>query len=334
MNTDLKVLVGKAATNASTADTTYQQLNGEQSAQFMSKVVEQSVMTKYANIMPIKGNSFDFNHIDLSSKIAVGLGENDIMAGTADETLATFSGRRLTPESVRMFAKISTAKFAYTNIEGPAAIQKIQDMMAVEFGNGIEEICVKSELGGTTPAGYGTDMLSIIDGWRSLADSGNIYDHSGANFNTTLFRELWNSVPSKWRGMPSDWKFFLPINAKALLWDLFAQRSTNLGDGLLMGSDGGFKFLGVDLEFVPYIPTDVAGTLTQSASESLYTWVMLCRPKDMYIGYNPAVKTFIHPDAEGTFLNVSLWAEMAPQFAQIETVATAVNVTLNVTLPS
>lgn len=331
---NLKFLVGKAATNASTAETTYQTLPGVQSAQFFSKVVDESVMTKYATAIPINGPYFDFNQIDLAAKVATGLGENDSMGGTADETVASFAGRRLTPESVRMFGKISTARFQYTNLEGASIESKIIDMMATEMGNAIEEICIKSSLGGSTPAGYGTDMLSVIDGWRSLADSGNIYDHQGANINTTLFSEMWNAIPSKWRGMKSDFKWFVPVDAEALLWNLFAQRTTNLGDNLITNTEGKFKMMGIDIVFVPHIPVDVAGTLTQSASDNEFTWIMLARPKDMYIGYRPQVKVFIHPDDEGTFNNVSLWTEMAPQFAQIETVATAVNVTLGVTLPS
>lgn len=332
MPVDSEILVGKAVT-AATADTTYSTLTGVQADRFYSKVVDQTVMSKLARRVFVDGAYLDLNAIDSSTKMAVGLSETAELSGTSDESAVTFAGRRLTPVSTRMLIKISQHRLQYVNIERGNINRVITDMMATEFGNHVEEICVKSENGGSDSSG-GTGYLTEIDGWRSLADSGNIYDHAAGYYNSLLFRKLWLQIPVKWRTRYADknqWRFFVHSDCEMALRDLFAQRSTVLGDNLMVGTDDVVRVMGIPLVSVPYIPSNVTGTLTQSASSSTFTWVMLARPDNMLIGYRPEVKVYPSLNFEGNLQYISFWAEWAPQFEIIEQVGVAVNVTNNVT---
>jgi len=331
MPADSEILVGKAVT-AATADTAYSTLVGVQADRFYSKVVDQTVMTKLAKRVFVDGPYLNLNTIDSSTKMAVGLSETAEISGTSDESAVTFSGRRLTPVSTRMLIKISQHRLQYVNIERGNINRTITDLMATEFGNHVEEICVKSENGGSDTSG-GTGYLTEIDGWRALADSGNIYDHGGGYYNSLLFRKLWLNIPKKWRTRYADksqWRFFVHSDCEMALRDLYAQRSTALGDDLLLGQDDVLRVLGIPLVSVPYIPSDVAGTLTQTGSSSTFTWVMLARPDNMIIGYRPEVKVYPSLNLEGNLQYVSFWAEWAPQFEIIEEVGVAVNVLNNV----
>jgi len=329
----MEFLVGKATAQATTADTAYSTLNGTQASSFFRKVRNlTSGLTQRAQMVPVVGTHMDFNHVDSTPLMAMGLAETALMAGTADESAVVFSGRRLTPASCRMFIPIAQHRFLKTNIEGEQVVNTIIDLLAQDFANLSEEVCCTSVAGGTTGAGYGTGMLSTIDGFGELAGSGAAYDHGGGYYNTLMFRRLVQAIPLKWRNAyPRDqWKFFVQADAIIMLQDLFAQRATPLGDTLIQTEEGNLKMFGIELVPVYYIPTNVSGSLTMTGSSDEYTWVMLARPDNMYLGYRPEMQLFTHPNEEGNILNISMWAEWAAQFANVDEVAMAVNVTHNV----
>ena len=333
----IEVQVGKATVMATTADTAYGQLVGIQSRKFFQRLVDMTVMTKEAGLVkvPVNAPYLDMNDLSGTVRVAVGLAENAEMAGTADESEFAFSGRRLTPESVRAYVPISQHRLLYTNIEGPGIQSTITSMMLDDFANIAEEIAINSENGGVNPADYGTGCLSVLDGWRTLADAGNIYDHEGDYVGTTLVRQLWNSLPSMWRtkyANKKEWRVFMNDDLEMALHDLVAQRGTDLGDRAYIDGVDRLHLLGIPIIPVSYIPTDVVGTLSQSASTDTFSWAMLVRPANMVIGYRPDVKVYKSTSFEGNIGHLSLWTEWAPQFRNVEEVAVAVNVTPDVDL--
>jgi hypothetical protein len=325
-------LVGEAASKAlvtaETASTTYGQLKGQQSDMFFRKVIDQQVMTKYAQRVYVDGPTLDLNDIDLTSYMAMGLAEGTTIAGTDDESSVTFGGRTLTPVKSRMVVRISRETLQRTNIEREGINDTIMQLMSTAHGNHIEKICIKSEDGGSDET-EGTGNLTQLDGWRALADSANVYDHAGGYYNSLLIRRLWENIPSKWKSAyPNyeEWRVFMPFDAELALRDLYAQRSTAFGDGLLAGSDGLSRILRTPLVGVPHIPTDLAGLQSQSESSSEFGWCMLARPANMVFGFRPEIEVYAGRNVEGNISYLSFYAEWAPQFRNIDEVAVAINV--------
>lgn len=318
----------KALVTADTASTTYGQLKGMQAEAFFRKVVDQQVMTKFAQRVFVDGPTLDLNAIDMTSKMGMGLDEGATLAGTSDESSVTFSGRQLSPVKSRMLVRISAETLQYTNLERGNLNDTIMALMADEYSNHVEKICIKSELGGSDETD-GTGHLTQLDGWRALADSANIYDHEGGYYNSLLIRRLWENIPNKWRSKysnPAEWRVFMPVDAEMALRDLYAQRSTAFGDRLLVGDDGTSRLMTFPLVGVPLIPTDLAGILSQTGSSAEFGWVMLARPENMLFGFRPEVKVYMGKNVEGNIDYISFYAEWAPQFKHIEQVSIAVNV--------
>ncbi len=326
-------VAGKATVTAATADTAYGQLVGQQAERFYRKVVDQQVMAKFARRVFVDGPYLDLNAIDATTKMAVGLAETNTLAGTTDESAVSFAGRRLTPVSTRMLIPVSQHRLQWTNIERGAINKTITDLMTMEFSNHVETICIKSENGGSDTSG-GTGYLTEIDGWRALADSANVYDHAGGYYNSLLIRRLWENIPNKWRSRyanKNEWRIFMPVDAEMALRDLYAQRSTALGDNFLIGNDDIVRIMGFQVVGVPLIPTDLDGVLSKTGTSSAYGWVMLARPDNMLFGFRPDVQVYMAKNFEGNIEYISYWAEWAPQFEIIEQVAVGVNVTNDVT---
>lgn len=319
----------KALVTAATASTTYGQLVNQQAEAFYRKVVDQQVMTKFAQRVYVDGPSLDLNAIDMSSKMAMGLDEGATIAGTSDESSVTFSGRRLTPVKSRMLVRLSAETLQYTNLERGGINDTVMALLADEYSNHVEQICIKSELGGSDETN-GTGHLTQLDGWRALADSANVYDHEGGYYSSLLVRRLWENIPSKWRSRyanKSDWRLFMPEDAVLALADLYAQRSTGYGDDRLVnGPDGVPRLLGFPIVGVPLIPTDLDGILSQTGSSSEHGWCMLARPENMLFGFRPDIKIYMGKNVEGNIDYISFYAEWAPQFKVIEQVAVGVNV--------
>ena len=316
--------------DATTADTDYSNLVGVQSQKFFRRSVDQAIMSKMAQTPFVNGAYLELGTVEGSTKMAIGLAETATISGTSDESSVTFAGRRITPVSTRMLLQISQHRLQHMTPERGGINKTLIDILTTEFGNHVEEVCVKSEDGGSDSSG-GTGYLTEIDGWRSLAASGNVYDHEGGYLTSALVKEMWNNIPTKWRKNKNEYVLFAPSDAEMSLRDLYAQRATALGDRLMENGAGVTTWMGIPIVFVDYIPTDIDGILTKTGTSDSYTWLMLAQPKNMYIGYRPEVKMHTDTNVEGNILYVSLWAEWAPQFENINAVSVGANVLPDVT---
>ena len=334
-NTAPEVLVGKAAEITASTAATAAQLKPETGLGkfILTTLAMTSGLTKDCQRIWVDGSSYRIPQAAASAKVNIGLSPEttDIYGGTYESSVV-YQSRTITPVEMRLFVSWSKLRFSYLNIEasrrGTGADSHIQKLMATEFANAIEEICVKSENGGTTPSGVGYNKFSTIDGFKALSDSGNIYDHEGGYVNMTLFRKLWNTVPEKWRANhpKTSWRWYVALDVEAMLWEVFQNRATNWGDNVLRSGDTGLTIMGIPVVPVPYWPTDDSGVLSQSASSDEFTSVLLARPANMYLGFRPEMRIFRGTNIEGTVAGLTLYTEWAPQFGVIEEVAKAVNV--------
>jgi len=328
--------IGKAQVTASTADTDYSNKLGQQDTSWFRLLRDRTNpgMSPLVQSIGVTGAYKDFDQITLSGRMAVNQLETYTLAGTANESSVTFSGRRLTPLQTQMYIPISMNRFQHISLEGSRANATIQDLMMTEWGNKVERILCQSENGGSDPADGGTGEGSEFDGFTVLADGGNIYDHAGGYLNTKLFRDLKLAVPTQWRDSypASDYKYFVPSDVNILLQDYLAQRVTPWGDALHVAPNGVMSLFGHDIVPCQFLKTNLAGVLTQTGSASTFGSILYARPQNMYIGYRPmTVRLFIHPGQEGGVIHMSLWAEWAPQFENIAEVGKAVNVLVDVT---
>lgn len=325
---------GKANIDTTTADTTWQDNVSEPLARkFFQKMVDQSFgFTKNARAVPVVGPTLPIPSIAINAKLAMGLAESASLTDTSDLSSATFAGRTLTPVNFRALMPISRLTFQETNLEGKNINQVLTSGLVTECGNLLEETACRSAAGGSTPGGYGTDMLSLLDGYPELiANAGNVYDHQGGYINTRLFREMWRAVPDKWKGPnKSDWRFYCHGDVLILLQDLMAQRGTAMGDRWVETETGMRTPFGVECVNCNYMDTELAGVLTQSESTSTFTQIVLARPSNLWIGYRPQmrVEERVHPESHLSY--VAVYGEVGFEIENPDATVIGRNVLLDV----
>ena len=327
-------VVGKAAISTTTADADWSPMPSEPLArEFFRKVVDESAgITKNARIVPVDGPYLPIPSIDMTRKLAVGLAETSLLASTGDQSGITFAGRNLVPENFRMMLQVSELTFQEINLEKYGIDQTLTEMLVQECANAIEEMASRSVAGGANPSGYGTGHLTVMDGFPELFGDGNVYDHAGGDINTVLFREMWLSIPTKWRG-PSKkaWRFYVHDDVMTMLHDLVANRPTGGGDRWLESEDGITTPFGVPCVSCNWLDTELAGTLTRSKSSAKYTHVLLAQPSNLFVGYRPKMRVLVHPNDEMNLKNINIYGEVGFQIQNPAAVVIGKNVTVDVT---
>lgn len=324
-----EVLVGKAVTS-STADTDFLLLNAEQIRELFDLVVAQNVMSVDSRLINVQAQQQDLGNVDIvDGQMVGGLGATEQMAG-ADELAPVFAGVSLNPQPFEIRYPFETTRLPRWNVEGAGLEGKMDGIVGKYYFNQLEEVLIHSDTGGANPGGYGTGMLTTVDGWitKALANC-HVYDHAGDNVRALLFEEMLNEMPDKWIGSEaerSQFRFYVPSRVERAYkaW-LKATRQTALGD-MQLTEDGGIAYSGIPVVPVPKMHINDAGVLTQSAVADGLAFCLLCKPDNKLIGFNPEMRVFKHPRDDGKVTYVNLWGEYDCGFLVEDAVVVGANV--------
>lgn len=273
---DNQELVRKAVITATNALASTGKLNDAQADKFIDYVFDESVLTKVARIVKFRNETLDIDKIGVGSRAA--MSKTEAVDPGYRRGIST-SQVTLTPKEIMVPFEISDVFFE-VNLEGKNVEDHIVQMFARQLANDLEELYIHGngsqapisttdEVFGDGGSNYIADSyLGLFDGFLELADGGTTVDVGGDPLSLGVFREMLNSLPSKFRRDKSKLRFICSLELETMWRERLASRGTAAGDDALKG--GIVAPFGIPLIPVPlmshYVPVTEEITFTGSAS--------------------------------------------------------------------
>lgn len=235
-------------------------LNPEQANKFTDFVIDITQLGGNVRVVRFRPETLNIDKIGVGQRVTVP--KVEAQAPTIRRGVTT-SQVNLTPVELMTPFEISD-NFVEINLEGDSVEDAVVRMMATQTANDMEELMINGYTEG--PARLESDMLdgglatqyvkdsyiALFNGWLRLADSGNLYDASGADISSTFFSRMINSVPVKFRRTRRDMRFLVSLDHEQLYREKVASRATGAGDIALQSQDAMRPF-GVPLIGVPLL---------------------------------------------------------------------------------
>lgn len=180
-------------------------------------------------------------------------------------------------------------------IEGEGLADTIATMVAEAIGRDIEEISIKSDTarvaGDNDPSSDENTLWDQFDGLikqlqTETASTSREYDGTGVSDPETIFKNLVEKMPARYRTNPSQLAIYVPVALGDAYVDALSARGTALGDTVLQ--DGSLRpFRGI-----PVVPVQLlSGTGTINSGAVNYGQFAFCTyQKNVLIGYHRKVR--------------------------------------------
>lgn len=251
----------------------------------------------------------------------IGFGQRVLRAG--QEGVALLDSQRSVPttSTIQLNAKEVIAEVNITydtlenNIEGQGLYDTIMALLAERVALDLEELVVNGDSASSDP------YLAIVDGIRKKAVS-HVVDHAGANADKSLYKKLYNAVPTKYLRNPADWRFYTSYSNELEWKDQVVSRQTALGDNTLQG--GMPNAFGIPVKGIAMLQgydIDGAGAQTTMVNDAF-----LVHPKNILVGFSRNVRVEVDRDIRERKFIIVLTAKTDVQFEEEDAVAKAIKV--------
>ena len=213
-------------------------LNDAQADRFIDFVIDVTGLQGKVRVVRFRNDKMDIDKIGVGKRVAVPKKE-----ATDPGVRRKISTSKVTlqPEEIMVPWELSD-EFVSENIEGEAIEDTIMRLMATQFSNDLEELYIQGDKLG--PAKYEAELvdggsstdaivdtyLQLQDGWLKLAGGSHIVDHNGQNIGHQIFSDMIVEMPSKFKRVKKNLKFFSSDTTEQLFRNNLASRATGLGD--------------------------------------------------------------------------------------------------------
>ena len=219
-------------------------LNPTQSTQFIDYIFDQMVLANDGRKVMMRGNTMELDKIRVGSRLVSKATQATL---ENDNSAPAFTKIELTTTKFRLQYELSTESLE-DSIEGASLEDHVVRLMAVQFGNDLEDIAINGRPGesgnGTydnTLAGFvrqikdtnytgaheaaaaAATMTSI---WEATPDTG---DGSSDKLTLDAIEAIYNALPRKFKARRQDLKFYM--NSKHIQELLTELRTVNTTDG-------------------------------------------------------------------------------------------------------
>jgi hypothetical protein len=252
-------------------------LNDAQADKFLDYVVDLTGMKQYSRVVRFRNENMVIDKIAVNGRVAMPAVE---ARDPGKRRGVTTSKIQLTPKEIIVPFEIGDT-FKEINLEGESVEDHIVGMMGRQTGNDIEDLYINGneigpavieddiDPGGSTTEYVEDSFLAMIDGWLTLADSGNLVDAAGANISSSIFSRMINALPEKFKRDLSQMVFLCSTQLEQLWRERVSTRATGMGDRALasreMVAPFGIPLVGIPLfSFYPKVVEEV--TFTGSGS--------------------------------------------------------------------
>lgn len=259
-NVDNKELVRKAVISAGETLAATGKLNDAQADKFIDYVFDETKLSKIARMVKFRNESMKIDKIGIGGRAAMPKSEG---IDPGFRRGVNTSQVTLTPVEIIVPFEI-TDVFFEVNLEGQTAEQHIIKMFATQLANDLEElyihgasseahVALQSDVypGGSTTQYILDAYMALMDGYLELAaGGGNVVDLNNAPCSASVFRQMLNAMPSKFRRDPSKLRWVCSLETETLWREKVASRGTGMGDNALDGN-GNMTPFGIPMVPIP-----------------------------------------------------------------------------------
>lgn len=213
-------------------------LNDAQADRFIDFVIDVTGLQGKVRVVRFRNDKMDIDKIGVGRRVAVPKKE-----ATDPGVRRKISTSKVTlqPEEIMVPWELSD-EFVSENIEGEAIEDTIMRLMATQFSNDLEELYIQGDKlgpakfeaelvdGGSSTEAIVDTYLQLQDGWLKLAGASHIVDHNGQNIGHQIFSDMIVEMPSKFKRVKKNLKFFSSDTTEQLFRNNLASRATGLGD--------------------------------------------------------------------------------------------------------
>ena len=248
---------------------------------------------------------------------AIGFGQRLLRPANPGVALTELERARPDLSSVELDTKsfkgevLLTDEVLEDNVEGPNLKQTLMTLIAEAVSRDIEELVINGDTNSSDP------FLATMDGVLKKATS-NVVDAQGAPVSSDVLTDMLRTQPREYLRERPQMRFFTSVNAELRYRNALAQRETGVGDRVLE-TEKPVSYSGVLLQPIPLFPDDLGGAGDQ-------TEILLCNPKNIYVGFWRKVRIETERSASAGALRVVVTLRFAATFADERGVVKAVNV--------
>lgn len=258
-------------------------LNPAQAKQFITFVIDESVVTKAARTKVMSAPSEEISRLHLGDRVLAGKTEG-VAPTSGQYVTASGSQIELTTKAFIVPWKVTYEQME-DNVEESNFEETLMRDIAAAAANDIEELAI---LGDTDSLDA---FLALKDGWVKLAedDGAHPVDIAGSSLtdktlNKYVFSAALKALPTKYRRNRNKLVFFVNPDDEQNYRVSLTGRDTNIGDNALVLNEN-LKIFGVEILPVPAI-TQGTMVLTMKDNLILGIWkkIRLEKDKDIYEG--------------------------------------------------
>ena len=239
------------------------ELNPEQGAAFIRKLIKQPTLIRVCRVVEMTAPIRKINKIGFGSRILRAATSGVALTASGSNGTGLDGRAKPTTEQIELQTKeqIAEVRIPYDvmedNIEratvatnelpntGPAGLrQTIIDLIAERAALDMEELGLLANTSYTNGAdGDDQSFLSQFNGWLTLAQTvGNVYNAGGASISKAIFKQGLKTMPSQYQRNKSALNHFVSVNNETEYRDTLADRGTPLGDQMTQGTSPTYGF--------------------------------------------------------------------------------------------
>jgi hypothetical protein len=244
-------------------------LNPEQARRFIDYVWDATVLAQDGRRVTMRANTMELEKVNVGERVIRAAAQ---ALGEYENAGATFTKVELTTKKIRLDWEVSTEALE-DNIEGSALEDHLVRLMTNAFGNDLEDLAINGT-GGVDP------FLGIMEGFTyQVKDTGDAHEavvDVTDGWTPEVMQEVIYAMPRKYRAIKSGLKFYAGTDVFAsivknngtladAIAEAFSPRVAGTparredylsGNGQTFGGARTTRVLGIDVQEVPYYPTD------------------------------------------------------------------------------
>lgn len=259
-------------------------MNEAQAKQFITFVVDESVLTKMARQKMMSQPIEEINRLHIGDRVLVGKAEGVAPGGGS---YVTASGSQIVLSTTAFIVPWEvTFEQMEDNIEEENFEETLMREISAAVANDIEELAVNGNTGSGDP------FLALVNGWFTLAaadaaapwNSTTTAALTDKTLNKGVFSLLLKQLPTKYRRNRANLVFIVNPDDEQDYRISLSGRDTTVGDNALVLNQN-LKIFGIDIVPVPSVAQGTAYvTLKKNLIYGIWKQIRLEKDKDIFKG--------------------------------------------------
>jgi hypothetical protein len=262
------------------------ELQPEEGASFIRKLIKQPTIVRQARIVEMTSSKRRINKIGFGARIlrkavsATALTQSQRSKPITEqielESHEQIAEVRLPYDVLEDNIERATAANNEASNTGPGGLrQTLIDLMGERSALDLEELGLLGDVDYVNALDQDDeDYLSQLDGWLKIsAEDGNVADAEGGTIGKAIFKAGTKTMPDQYLRNKAAMKHFISMDNETEYRDIISDRGTPYGDATLQGNSPMFAF-GTPIEAVSLMPEDKG---------------LFCNPKNLIFGIQRSV---------------------------------------------